>query len=325
MNVGRVQRLIDLLRLLQSVPGHDVAAIAVECEVSRRTVFRDLKLLKLAGLPIAFDEHNRRHRLVGAATLPALDFTTEEAMTLLAICSKAGRYVGPLHRTAARAALKLESSLPGRLRDELFGAADAFSLATRPRAAQPGEDATHQALLRAAGQRRCVRLTYDAVREGVISTKLSPYRLLFSRHAWYAIGRSSLHRSVRTFHLGRIRKLEPLEESFELPRGFSIDRYLRNAWHLIPERGRDRQVHLRFASLVARNVADVVWHKTQRTRMNADGTLDFRVTVSGLWEISWWILGYGDQVEVVRPKALREVVAQRLRRAARQYRRRIRS
>jgi len=50
MNVRRVQRLLDLLRLLQSVHGYDVAAMAVACGVSRRTVFRDLKLLKLAGL-----------------------------------------------------------------------------------------------------------------------------------------------------------------------------------------------------------------------------------------------------------------------------------
>jgi predicted DNA-binding transcriptional regulator YafY len=30
--------------------------------------------------------------------------------------------------------------------------------------------------------------------------------------------------------------------------------------------------------------------------------------VDGLGEISWWILGYGDQVQVLAPKALREKV-----------------
>jgi proteasome accessory factor B len=320
MNVRRVQRLLGLLRLLQSVHGYDVAAMAVECGVSRRTVFRDLRLVKLAGVPVEFDEASRRYRLTSTMVLPPLNFTAPEALALLVLCHQSGDRSGaPFQRAALSAAVKLESSLPGRLRDELYGFADAVSLAPRPRAAEPGHETMYQSLIDAAGRRRCVRLRYDSVAEGEIGTKLSPYRLLFGRHAWYVIGRSSLHRQVRTFHLGRIRQLEVLDEPFHVPRGFSIDRYLRNAWHLIPERGPDRQVHLRFAPLVARNVADVIWHKTQRTRLNADGTLDYHVTVSGLWEISWWLLGYGDQVEVVRPKELREIVARRLRAALSQY------
>ena len=39
-----------------------------------------------------------------------------------------------------------------------------------------------------------------------------------------------------------------------MPRGFSIERYLRNAWHLIPEPGADQEVVVRFQPLVARNV-----------------------------------------------------------------------
>jgi predicted DNA-binding transcriptional regulator YafY len=32
--------------------------------------------------------------------------------------------------------------------------------------------------------------------------------------------------------------------------------------------------------------------------------------VDGLGEITWWILGYGDQVEVLAPAALRSKVAE---------------
>jgi predicted DNA-binding transcriptional regulator YafY len=32
--------------------------------------------------------------------------------------------------------------------------------------------------------------------------------------------------------------------------------------------------------------------------------MEFRV--DGLGEISWWVLGYGDQVQVLAPKALRD-------------------
>ena len=71
---------------------------------------------------------------------------------------------------------------------------------------------------------------------------------------------------------------------------------------MIPEKGRDSEVVVRFSKLVAQNVAEVNWHKTQRLAWRDDGTLDFHVTVSGLNEISWWILGYGDQAEVDRSR-----------------------
>ncbi|MBN1513559.1 MAG: WYL domain-containing protein, partial [Phycisphaerae bacterium] len=41
---------------------------------------------------------------------------------------------------------------------------------------------------------------------------------------------------------------------------------------------------------------------------------------SGLHEISWWILGYGDQAEVIRPPELRRIVAGHAVRMAQRYR-----
>jgi proteasome accessory factor B len=97
-----------------------------------------------------------------------------------------------------------------------------------------------------------------------------------------------------------------------MPRGFSIERYLGNAWNLMPQSGGDVHVAVRFAPLVARNVAEVAWHKTQRLEFEDDGFLVYHVDVSGLNEIVWWILGYGDQAEVLQPAKLRRLVAERV-------------
>ena len=72
-------------------------------------------------------------------------------------------------------------------------------------------------------------------------------------------------------------------------------------------RGRKRHdVVVRFRPLVAHNVAEVRWHRTQRVTWNEDGSIDFRASVDGLTEIRWWILGYGDQAEVLAPQELRD-------------------
>lgn len=322
MKLSRIHRLLKLIGLLQAGKGYNVEALARTCGVSRRTIFRDLETFRQSGIPLRYDEQQQRYHVPGTYYLPPTNFTPEEALALIVLCHDLGdasRF--PFFGPARSAALKLESSLPRRLREQLRSIADAVQIQPPPSNPLSGQELVYQQLLEAISDRHSVRICYRSLTEWEeICTRLSPYRLLFSRRSWYVIGRSSLHRSTRTFNLGRIRRLEPLDDRYQVPRGFSIDRYLRNAWHLIPERGRDQDVVIRFSRLVAQNVAEVVWHKTQQVQLNEDGTLDFRVRVSGLGEISWWVLGYGDQAEVLKPAKLRQIVAERAARMVECYR-----
>jgi proteasome accessory factor B len=152
-----------------------------------------------------------------------------------------------------------------------------------------------------------------------ITTTLRPYQLLFSGRSWYAIGRSSLHREIRTFNLARIEAIRNLNTRYSIPRDFQLEKFLGNAWHLVPDDGPDHHVVVRFQPLVARNVSEVIWHKTQKLHWRDDETLDFHAQVSGLQEIAWWILGYGDQAEVIRPLKLRKLLASRVANMQRMY------
>ena len=310
-----------MIGLLQAGRGYNTDALAQACGVSRRTVFRDLDLLRLSGVPLAFDEKQQCYRIPGACLLPPTNFTPEEALSLLVLCHELGNGSGlPFLGPARTAAVKLESSLPARLREQLRNVTAALHIHPPPTNPLTGCKPVYEQLLDAVANRRSVRIRYGSLKEEKeIVTRLSPYRLFFSRRSWYVVGRSSLHRAKRTFNLGRILQIEPLDDHFQIPRGFSIERYLRNAWHMIPEKGRDREVVVRFSKLVAQNVAEVNWHKTQRLVFHDDGSADFHVTVSGLNEISWWILGYGDQAEVLEPPELRQLIAERAKRMAEKY------
>jgi len=321
MNLARIHRLLELIGLLQAGRGYNAEGLAQACGVSRRSIFRDLDLLRQSGVPVAFDESRQCYRIPGACLLPPTNFTPEEALALLVLCHELGNGHGlPFLEPARSAAVKLGSTLPARLRDQLRNVLASVHIQPTPNNPLEGRKPVYEQLLAAIAGRRNVRIRYDSLQEQKeISTRLSSYRMFFSRRSWYVVGRSSIHRAKRTFNLARILQIEPLEDQFQIPRGFSVERYLRNAWHMIPERGRDHEVVVRFSRLVARNVAEVNWHKTQRLEFRDDGTLDFHATVSGLNEISWWILGYGDQAEALHPPQLRELVAARARRMAEQY------
>jgi predicted DNA-binding transcriptional regulator YafY len=321
MNLSRIGRLVQLLGLLQAGKGHNADALAKTCEVSRRTIFRDLEVLRQAGVPLLFDEENGSYGIPATYYLPPTNFTAEEALAVLVLCYELGTPNQlPFYEAAQTAALKLESSLPAGIRDRLRETTTAVHINMQPANRLEGQTPIYQQLLACIAARRAVRIVYDSFSDAApIRLKLSPYRLLFSRHSWYVIGRSSVHREVRTFNVGRIQGLTLLDEPFHIPRGFSIERHLGNAWHLIPEAGADQEVVVRFSPMVARNVAEVMWHKTQRLVPREDGSLDFHVRVSGIHEISWWILGYGDQAEVLKPARLRQLIADRAGRLAEMY------
>ncbi|WP_166831353.1 helix-turn-helix transcriptional regulator [Thalassoroseus pseudoceratinae] len=304
----RLLRLLRIVRLLQSGRPYTSTELAKESDVSQRTIFRDLQLLQRAGIVYSRDESDTGYVLQDATLLPSTDFTLAETLALLVLCNQLGDTTKgiPFQRDARSAALKLLSSLPGELRDELSELTQSISIDLGPHNTLHHAHAAYDALTMAISDGRKIHLHYGSLSsEGDIETTLSPYHLLFKNRSWYVVGYSQLHDETRIFNVGRIQKWELLAESFECPASFKIERFLGNAWALIPERGRRTRVVLRFQPMVAKNVAEVRWHKTQQIFWNDDGTLEFQVVVDGLTEIRWWILGYGAQVEVLEPLQLR--------------------
>ncbi|MCD6304003.1 MAG: WYL domain-containing protein, partial [Planctomycetes bacterium] len=174
-------------------------------------------------------------------------------------------------------------------------------------------------LAAAVARRKVCRVVYISFHERrQMTLTLWPLRLVFLNRGWYLLAHSPRYNERRTFKLGRIRRLTVLDETFQVPDGSKGERLFGDAWCMIPE-GKLYDVHLRFRKKVAANVAEVCWHPSQRVQWNDDGTIEFHVTVDGLGEISWWILGYGDQVEVIAPACLRRKIGMTARRVARTH------
>lgn len=315
MNLKRVHRLIKLISLLQGGRGHNVTTLARECQVTRRTIFRDLDALKQAGIPLVYYDPEQTYRLAGSHLLPPTSLTPQEALAIVVLCHELGSDGRlPFQNAAKTAALKIENSLPSHLREQLRGVTGAVKIRLPQVQHANGSAQTYERLIHALSERLALHIEYDSFSDRQhITTKLSPYQLLFHNHSWYVIGRSTLHAAVRTFNVARIKGYKESADRYQIPRTFSLERYLGNAWRLIRGDGADQQVQIRFQPLVARNVGEVLWHRTQRTQFNEDGTLDFFVQVAGLDEISWWILGYGDQAEVIEPAELRSKIIARIR------------
>jgi proteasome accessory factor B len=295
--------------MLQSRRGYKAEELARELEVSRRTIFRDLNVLEMARIPYYYDTESNGYKINQHFFLPPVNLTVTEALAMLALTGRLkGAKALPLLSEAARAGMKIEAALPRAIRHDVGSVIDKLSVATGAIARHVGLEGTFNDLVKAIGQKRICQLVYLSFHERKqIVTNIRPLALAFRARAWYLIAYSAMHRENRTFKLGRIRQLKVSRRKFKEPADVDLDEHFGRAWSMIPE-GKLYKVHLHFEPKVAGNVAEVHWHDSQRVEWNDNGSIEFHVVVDGLREITWWILGYGDQVEVVAPAALRRRV-----------------
>ncbi|HUU18958.1 MAG TPA: transcriptional regulator [Sedimentisphaerales bacterium] len=312
MKRSRISRVMQILTTLQAGKSYAVSDLSKMFGTSRRTIFRDLKELQAIGVPFHYDAKTGGYTIEPEFFLPPVDLSLQEALGLLLLAHKAREQIQlPFKNSVLWAALKIENNLPAKIRQYCNTALQ--NISTRPCAQAPvthsaGLDKTFAQLQQAIVKKRKVNIRYHSLFEGtIIDVELSPYHLLYNKRAWYVLGRSSLHKSVRTFKLNRIRELTTTQRCFVDGEKFDVYDYLGRAWSMIPE-GRIYNIKLRFLPKVANNVAEVQWHSTQKVVHNSDGSATVEFRVDGLGEITWWILGYGDQVQVLAPKTLRKKV-----------------
>ena len=127
----------------------------------------------------------------------------------------------------------------------------------------------------ALAQRQVLSCKYDAVGGNHASGEVfsfKPYTLLFSQRAWYTIGHHGGRNAVRCLKLNRFNQCKLTDQTYEIPKGFTVAKHLGNAWRMI--RGnKSYDVELRFDPQFAETVADTHWHKTQEVIWQEDGSL----------------------------------------------------
>lgn len=174
-------------------------------------------------------------------------------------------------------------------------------------------------ILRCLIDNRRMRVDYAGLLGDGKAHDFDPYTLLMYRGGLYVLGRSHHGRKLIPLAVERMRGVAMLPDTFTYPAGYSPQKHTEGIFGLIegPETTvelliKDPETH---AYLASRQI-----HPTQQFRARRGGGWVMRLTVRGVAELRYWILGLGPHVEVLRPAALRQEVAAMLAQAAGAYR-----
>ena len=124
---------------------------------------------------------------------------------------------------------------------------------------------------------------------------------------------------MRTFKVERIQRIELTARSYTIPDDFDPRELLAEAWGIWYTEAEPVEVVLRFHPRVAGRVRETRWHRSEQIEEQADGSLIWRARVAEPQEMLPWVRGWGADVEVVEPGALREQMAGEARRVAETY------
>ena len=303
----RIARLMEILTLVRVERGWGAGQLARHFGISRKRIFDDITELNIAGIPIVYGQQG--YEILPGFFAPPLKLTPEEVLTALLgieMVQKGGPISSP---TVAR---MLRSKLVGSLDDRL--SAQCRELAAK--IASPGQSLPEQVpsalmakLTRAIEKNRRIQIGYRSLRRTSTSERqVDPYGLVYLKNAWYLTGLCWKAKEIRTFKLLRINEVKPLPLRFQPPKDFSLSRYYEGSWGAYT--GRHYTVVARFCPSLARLIREKRFTGATMEAQD-DGSLFLTARTRGLKEISWWLMQYGEQVEVLSPKTLRNMIATR--------------
>ncbi|MEN8181027.1 MAG: WYL domain-containing protein [Myxococcota bacterium] len=318
--LARQWRLIQ--RLANSRAGVSLDDLAEELECVRRTVYRDLDALMLAGFPLLSERRDGRvfYRFLDGFRMGGSPFTPDEILALAFGEDLLRVLEGTVFHDSIRSALaKIRSGLSPQLGEYLERLRESFRVLPGPHKSYSRYRDTIRVLNEAVLARRGVRIRYRTGSSGAVRWRdLDPYRVWYRGGALYVIGHDHRSGEIRTFAIDRIRRIEAADRPFEVPASFDFDALVGSSFGVIHEPETQR-VRIRFEAGWATWVGERTWHPTQRLERLPGGRLELCMDVAGTSEVRNWVLSFGAGAEVLEPESLRREVKRELEHAIARY------
>lgn len=149
-----------------------------------------------------------------------------------------------------------------------------------------------------------IKIEYRNKQTDKISTNiLMPYGILYGERNHYLLAKHSdgyFGNAVHHFILSNIRKIEILNDVYQIPADFNLKEHSAQSFGVYQEEPFD--VEWLFDKDAAEDAKRYIFHPTQEVTENEDGTLTVKFKAGGRLEMKWHLYTWGNHVKVIKPE-----------------------
>ncbi len=301
-----------MVRIHQAIQsGHfpNASKLAAEIEVATKTIHRDIEFMRdRLNLPIEYNAGRNGYFYAGeVSAFPTMQITEGELFALVVAEKALQQYRGTSFEKPLLSALrKMEQALPDTISLNLADLEQTISFRTR---AEPILNlGIFDALAKAVARRQQLEFNYR--KPGAKNAEkriVDPYHLANVNGEWFLYAFDHGRKDFRKFVPTRILEIKPTGKTFERSRKFSLEKELRDSFGVHSGQG-EFEVVLRFSPRAADYIREKKWHESQELRELKGRGVELKLKLSSLVEIERWILSWGGDAKVLKPRELAESI-----------------
>ena len=314
----RYEKFEDLLHLALEMQasrgGISLEDIQHRFDVSRRTAMR-MRDSVMRVFPqvdeMITDDRKKRWRIPSGVVDRLISFSADEladleAAVLLLKRENMREAAANMEDLSTKLKALMDANIARRVEPDLEALLQAEGLAMRPGPKPRISSLVLEDLRNAMKGCEKVRIRHrNRVTNRLRGRTVSPYGFLYgNRH--YLLAYDEDAKDFRKFTLPNVEEVHPTGEYFERDPEFSLEDYAEESFGVYNEKPFD--VVWRFAPKVAQDVKQYLFHPGQIAIDEPDGSVRVEFKAGGGLEMAWHLYQWGENVEVLKPKHLADMV-----------------
>lgn len=309
--MNRFDRISAILVLLQTKKWITAGEIAQRYGVSVRTVYRDIRTLEEAGIPLGA-EAGRGYFIVEGFHLPPVMFTPDEAGSLLLAGKLMDKMADQSVGRGFRSALdKIRAVLPDREKDfleKLDRGIEVFYNPSFQGSNHPSNVLSH--IQRALADRRVLRIDYQALSQSGTTKdrEIEPIVLCFYSMHWHLIAYCRLRSEYRDFRVDRIISITITDEHCPTREIQNASQY----FSALDAKNVFSEVVIRVDRQIAGYLSTSKYYYGFISEAEYDGYTEMYLVSTDIDYTARWLLAFAPGIEVVSPPELQKIFINRI-------------
>ena len=307
--MNRLDRLTALLIQLQSKRIVKSQEVAERFGVSLRTVYRDIRTLELAGVPL-IGEAGIGYSIMQGYRLPPVQFTREEAMSFVTAEKLVNKLTDSETRNSYQSALyKIKSVLRTADKELLDDLSSRIEVVANPYLPKDrNQNLPIETILNGIAEKRVIRLTYSsATNPGLSERDVEPVGIYSSGAYWYLIAWCRLREAYRNFRTDRVLNMEVLAQRFEAQHP-ALQSFIERTRH-------ERTLYkarVRVDKSMLRWMGDQHYYHGFVSQTESESQIEMTFLTESLNGLAHWFLWLGEAADIVEPEEMKELVLGKL-------------